>query len=192
MKDATGAPIPSARAKLSNPITGFARDANTGSDGAFTINGIPPNTYRLTVSIAGFQTFSESVAIRTAIPIELEIRLEVAGQQTSVTVEATKDNLVENKPTASDTVDRQLLAVLPTSSPDSGLNDAIIYTTAGVAADSNGFFHPLGDHAQVSYVIDLGSLCPTSAKQGVFDFDSSERNSVDGGDLRLTASRVWR
>src|SRR5207237_6404615 len=31
---------------------------------------------------------------------------------------------------------------------------AIIYTTPGVAADSNGFFHPLGDHAQVSYVID--------------------------------------
>ena len=23
-----------------------------------------------------------------------------------------------------------------------------------MAADSNGFFHPLGDHAQVSYVID--------------------------------------
>jgi hypothetical protein len=34
------------------------------------------------------------------------------------------------------------------------LNDAIIFTTPNVAADSNGFFHPLGDHAQVSYVID--------------------------------------
>ena len=28
------------------------------------------------------------------------------------------------------------------------------FTTPNVAADSNGFFHPLGDHAQVSYVID--------------------------------------
>ena len=51
-------------------------------------------------------------------------------------------------------MDRQLLAVLPMMSPGSGLNDAIILTTPGVAADSNGFFHPLGDHAQVSYVID--------------------------------------
>ena len=84
----------------------------------------------------------------------LSIPPEVAGQQTSVTVEGTASNLVENKATASDTVDRQLLATLPSSSPDSGLNDAIIYTTPGVAADSNGFFHPLGDHAQVSYVID--------------------------------------
>ena len=61
---------------------------------------------------------------------------------------------IENKVTASDTVDRQLLAALPATSPDSGLNEAIIYTTPGVAADSNGFFHPLGDHAQVTYVID--------------------------------------
>ena len=28
------------------------------------------------------------------------------------------------------------------------------YSTGAVAADANGFFHPLGDHAQVSYVID--------------------------------------
>ncbi|MCU1338749.1 MAG: TonB-dependent receptor [Bryobacterales bacterium] len=34
------------------------------------------------------------------------------------------------------------------------MNDAIILTTPGVAADSNGFFHPLGDHAQVSYILD--------------------------------------
>ena len=154
VRDATDAPVPSATVELSNPVTSFSRQTKTGSDGAFAISGIPPNNYRLLVSLAGFQTVTKNVAIQTAIPMDLEVRLEVAGQQTSVTVEATTDNLVENRATVSDIVDRQLLAALPTSSPDSGLNDAIIYTTAGVAADSNGFFHPLGDHAQVSYVID--------------------------------------
>ena len=94
------------------------------------------------------------VTIRTGVPIQLTIRLEVAAGQTTVTVEGASATLVENKTTASDTIDRGLLAVLPTLSPDSGLNDAIMLTTPGVAADSNGFFHPLGDHAQVSYVID--------------------------------------
>ncbi len=154
VRDATNAPVPSATVGLTNPVTGFSRETKTGPDGAFAMNGIPQNTYRLLVSLAGFQTLSKNVVIRTSIPMDLEIRLEVAGQQTSVTVEAAKENLVENQAAASDTVDRQLLAVLPTSSPGSGLNDAIIYTTPGVAADSNGFFHPLGDHAQVSYVID--------------------------------------
>src|SRR5439155_22362682 len=55
---------------------------------------------------------------------------------------------------STNTVDRQLIAALPALSPDSGLNDAVMFTTAGVVADSNGFFHPLGDHAQVSYLID--------------------------------------
>ncbi|MBZ5634493.1 MAG: TonB-dependent receptor [Acidobacteriia bacterium] len=154
VRDATGAPVPSAIVELSNPVTSFSRQAKTGSEGAFAISGIPPNNYRLLVSLAGFQSITKNVVIQTAIPMDLEVRLEVAGQQTTVTVEATTDNLVENRATVSDVVDRQLLAALPTSSPDSGLNDAIIYTTPGVAADSNGFFHPLGDHAQVSYVID--------------------------------------
>ena len=98
--------------------------------------------------------YNTEVTIRTGVPIQLPIRLEVAAGQTTVTVEGASATLVDNKTTASDTIDRGLLAVLPTLSPDSGLNDAIILTTPGVAADSNGFFHPLGDHAQVSYVID--------------------------------------
>ena len=38
--------------------------------------------------------------------------------------------------------------------PAAGLSEPIAYSTGGVAADANGFFHPLGDHAQVSFVID--------------------------------------
>jgi outer membrane cobalamin receptor len=154
VRDASGAPIPSAAVSLSNPITGYALHAETGPGGAFAINRIPPNTYRLRIALTGFQEHAQDLAIRTGVPVDLNIRLEVAGQQTSVTVEANSGALVETKTSASDTVDRNLLAALPTLSPDSGLNDAVILTTAGVAADSNGFFHPLGDHAQVSYVID--------------------------------------
>ena len=154
VRDATGAFVPSVTIELSNPVSEVSLRTRTGADGAFLINNIAPNTYRLVVSLSGFQAQTRDLAIRSAVPIILNVRLEIAGQQTSVTVEAGGQNLVENKVTASDIVDRQLLAALPTTSPDSGLNDAIIYTTPGVAADSNGFFHPLGDHAQVSYVID--------------------------------------
>ncbi|MEO8052258.1 MAG: TonB-dependent receptor, partial [Acidobacteriota bacterium] len=152
--DASGAPVPSATVEMSNAVSGLSLRTQTGTDGAFLINNIAPNGYRLVVSLSGFQTQTRDVAIRSAVPMVLNIQLEVAGQQASVTVEASRENLADNKVTASDTVDRQLLAALPASAPDSGLNDAIVYTTPGVAADSNGFFHPLGDHAQVTYVID--------------------------------------
>ena len=139
--------------QLTNPASGFSLSARTGTDGSFVLRGIPPNAYRLHISLAGFETHKSDVAVRSAVPIQVRVRLELAGSQTSMNVKAASD-LVGNTPISGETIERQLLSAMPVSSSDSGLNDAIVYLTPGVAADSNGFFHPMGDHAQVSYVID--------------------------------------
>jgi hypothetical protein len=34
------------------------------------------------------------------------------------------------------------------------LSDLITQTSPGVVADSNGMFHPQGDHGETSYVVD--------------------------------------
>ena len=58
------------------------------------------------------------------------------------------------------------------------MSQAITYSTGGVAADGNGFFHPLGDHAQASFVVDgqpisdqqskvFSTQLPTSAIQSM-------------------------
>lgn len=152
--DAARARIVSAEVDLQNPITGYANQTRTGTDGSFVFTNVPPNRYDLRVSFGGFQPYRTEVTIQTAVPLTLAIQLELAGQQQSVTVEGSAEALLETKTAPSDIVGRQLLSALPALSPDSGLNDSLILTTPGVAADSNGFFHPLGDHAQVSYVLD--------------------------------------
>ena len=152
--DGTNAPIPSAVVYLRNPITEYSQQARTGTDGSFVINNIPPNKYEFQASLDGFQPYRSEVTIQTAVPLTLTIQLELAGQQQSVTVEGSPEAILETKTVPSDIVGRELLSALPALSPDSGLNDALTLTTPGVAADSNGFFHPLGDHAQVSYVLD--------------------------------------
>ena len=152
--DGTHAPIPSADVDLRNPITGYSKQVRTGTDGSFAIHNIPPNRYELRVSFEGFQPYRSEVMIQSAVPLSVTIPLELAGQQQSVTVEGAAEAILETKTVPSDIVGRQLLSALPAFSPDSGLNDALTLTTPGVAADSNGFFHPLGDHAQVSYVLD--------------------------------------
>ncbi len=152
--DETAAPIPSADVVLRNAITGYSMQARTGIDGSFAINNIPPNRYELRASFDGFQPYRREVTIQTAVPLSLSIQLELAGRQQSVTVEGSPEAILETKTVPSDIVGRQLLSSLPALSPDSGLNDVLTLTTPGVAADSNGFFHPLGDHAQVSYVLD--------------------------------------
>ncbi len=94
VRDATEAVVPSATVALSNQVTGFSRETRTGSDGAFVINNIPPNIYRLLVSLAGFQPNNVPVTIRTGIPMDINIRLELAGQQSSVTVQATPTHML--------------------------------------------------------------------------------------------------
>ncbi|MCU1338748.1 MAG: TonB-dependent receptor [Bryobacterales bacterium] len=68
VSDPAGASIPSAQVELSNPVTGFSQETQAQPNGAFAINNIPPNRYRLRVSLSGFQPFNASVLIRTAVP----------------------------------------------------------------------------------------------------------------------------
>jgi hypothetical protein len=152
--DPSGAVITNAAVALRNPITGFERTTATDSVGAFRFTNVPANPYHLTVTAAGFSQSAQEVSVRSTVPIQLKIALALAGQEVSISVEAAGPTLVENVPVAHSDVDQSLLEKLPSLSPGSGLNDAIQATSAGVAADSNGLFHPLGDHAQVTYSVD--------------------------------------
>src|SRR4051812_27696834 len=56
--DTTGAVVAGAKIELHNPITGFARTAETDTAGNFTLQNLPPNGYHLTVTQSGFQTLN--------------------------------------------------------------------------------------------------------------------------------------
>ena len=103
--------------------------------------------------------------MRSSVPVALKVALSLAGEHAAVTVEASGVAMLENVPYAHNDVDRELYSKLPTSAPGSGLSDAITLASPGVVADSNGFFHPLGDHAQTSFSIDGQPICDQQSKQ---------------------------
>jgi outer membrane cobalamin receptor len=122
--------------------------------GSFRLSNLPFNNYHIEVTQAGFAVASQDVNVRSVVPSSVKIALALAGVQSSVTVELAGADLLETVPVAHTDVDISTLDKLPTLSPASGLSDAIILSSPGVVADSNGFFHPLGDHAQTSFSID--------------------------------------
>ena len=63
-------------------------------------------------------------------------------------------DLVETDPEIHTDVDRELFNKLPLESQSSSLSSLVTLATPGVAADSNGLFHGLGDHAENSFSID--------------------------------------
>ena len=84
-----------------------------------------------------------------------QISLKVgSGSTTSVTVEANGGDLVENDSTFHTDVDRRLVRQAPAGEPSSSVSSLVTLSTPGVAADSNGLFHGLGDHASNSFSVD--------------------------------------
>lgn len=152
--DPSGAAVPNVTVTIRNPVTRYQQSVKTDTAGAFRLNNVPPNSYHLEADAAGFRTLEQDVSVRTAVPIALTLTLSLAGAQTTVNVEAAGSDVLENVAYAHNDVDAATLTRLPMASPGSGLSDAITLSTPGVVADSNGFFHPLGDHAQTSFYVD--------------------------------------
>jgi Carboxypeptidase regulatory-like domain len=155
VKDPSGAAVPNATVEISYAISGYSRTTTTGSDGSFRFTNVPFNTYHTIVSAAGFASFTEDVDVRSAVPAKVEINLKVgSAAATTVTVEANGGDLVENDSTFHTDVDRDLFKDVPLESQSSSLSSLVTLVTPGVAADSNGLFHGLGDHASNSFSVD--------------------------------------
>ena len=152
--DPTGAVVANATVEIRNPVSGFDRSTATDASGKFAFTNIPFNNYHLTVTAAGFAAAAQDVEPRSAVPVGVAVKLQVAGSITAVTVEAEGGDLIENDPTFHTDVDKNLFDKLPLESASSSLSSLVTLSTPGIAADSNGLFHGLGDHAENSFVVD--------------------------------------
>jgi hypothetical protein len=153
VKDQTGAVIPSAKVAISYPVSGYQRETTTGSDGTFRFANVPFNPYHLTVTASGFAPATTEVEVRSLVAVNVPINLKIGEKMTTVTVEAAGE-LVENDPTAHTDVDRELFKKMPLESASSSISSLVTFTTPGVAADSNGFMHGLGEHQENAFQVD--------------------------------------
>jgi hypothetical protein len=145
--------VPGAQVQLRNPAAGFNQTVPTTETGAFRFNNVPPDMYELAVTAPGFEVRKEQVELRASVTINLDIALKMAEVTTIIDVTETAA-LIDTDPSAHTDASASAFLKLPRFDPASGLSSIINNSTGGTAADANGFFHPLGDHAQVSFVID--------------------------------------
>ena len=162
--DPSGAVIPGATVHLANPVSGLNRTATTDGVGKFAFENVPFNPYHVVVSAQGFSTSAHDVEVRSGLGVTLNLALQPAAASTTVKVDADAGDLVENDPTFHTDVDRDLFVKVPLESQSSSLSSLVTMSTPGVAADSNGLFHGLGDHASNSFSIDGQSITDQQSK----------------------------
>jgi hypothetical protein len=164
VQDSTGGVIPNASVEISDPVGGFERQAVTGADGTFRFTNVPFNPYHLAVTAPGFASFTRDVDVRSTVPTAVQISLKVGSAATSVTVEADSGDLVEKDSTFHTDVDQKIIDRLPLESASSSVTSLITLVSPGVAADSNGNMHGLGDHAQNSFSVDGQPITDQTSK----------------------------
>jgi len=176
--DPSGAMISGATVHLTNPSSGLDRSAISDNTGQFTLPNVPFNPYHINVSANGFAPLDRNFEIRSVVGVSLKLVLQIAGTSQTVTVEASGD-LVENDPTFHTDVDRDLFIKVPMESASSTLSSLVTETTPGVAADSNGLFHGLGDHASNSYSVDDQSITDQQSKVFSNQIPSNSIQSIE-------------
>ncbi|MDQ2900675.1 MAG: carboxypeptidase-like regulatory domain-containing protein, partial [Acidobacteriota bacterium] len=163
--DPSNATVAGATVTIANRVTGLTRSATTDASGSFKFNDVPPNNYHLEVTAGGFQPEQQDVTVRTSVPITLAIGLKLGSETTSIEVHSDVADIVESVASAHTDLDSAVLSKLPLSNTGSGISDAIALATPGVVPDSNGFFHPLGDHAETGFSFDNQPVTDQQSKQ---------------------------
>jgi hypothetical protein len=160
--DPNKAVVANAAVTIENAVTGFKRTVNTENDGSFRFDNVPFNSYVLTVAAPGFTGARLSLSVRSSVPTNTTISLTVGEAAESVTI--TGGELMENVPSTHTNVDKSLIERLPVRDPGSGLSSIVTLAAPGVAADSNGGPHPLGDHFQSQLVLDGQAITDQQSK----------------------------
>jgi hypothetical protein len=150
--DPSGAFVPGAAVKIENPVSGYSRSTTSDATGHFQFSNIPLNPYHLMVSATGFASNAEDVDVRSTVPVTVKSTLALG--ESSTVIDVTASDLLENDSTFHTDIDRDAFNKMPLESQSSSLSSLVTLASPGVAADSNGLFHGLGDHASNSFSID--------------------------------------
>jgi len=98
VKDPTGASIANAQVAVVNIARGISRTTTTNSEGEWAAAALPPGTYNLTVTAAGFKKYEvRGVVLQVAQKARVDAAMQIGAASTEVTVEGSEVAQVETQ-----------------------------------------------------------------------------------------------
>jgi hypothetical protein len=113
--DTSGAVVANAKVEAKNEETGVVFSQNTTSSGNYSLASLTPGSYRITVTLSGFQTFESVHNILTVgapLVVDVSLGLGTVGQTVEV-VESNYQRLETSNATVSDIMDTKQVQDLP-------------------------------------------------------------------------------
>ena len=116
VSDPTGAVVPGATVVAKNVASGIETKRQTTDAGLYVITPLPPGTYRITVTVTGFQTLiQEGVVVDAVGTVGVNLTLKAGSINETVTVENAPSQLNNNDARLGTTIRNELYTRLPLS-----------------------------------------------------------------------------
>lgn len=150
--DATGAALPGPVEVVSS-ANQFRQRLDTDSAGVAVVRRLPFGSYRVGVSRTGFSDVSQIVEIRSVLPTDFHVTMNLSSVQAQTTVSAEATLLDPHQPASVPRIGADTLQQRTTALPGRALPD-LVNTQPGWLLEANGILHPRGSEYQTQYVVD--------------------------------------
>jgi hypothetical protein len=138
---------------LTSQANHYDSTLTTDAQGHIDALRLPFGVYRLELNLPGFAPVSETIEIRSTLPIHRAIQLKLSSVQQSVTV-SPPDTLIDPDQAGSvDEVGGALLTDRLGSIPGRSLQD-LVNSQPGWLYEGNAVLHPRGSEYQTQFVVD--------------------------------------
>lgn len=130
-------------------------DSNFATDdsGVLVAKRLPFGLYDVRVEQPGFAPASANIEVRSAVPVEYSIKLNLPSVNTSVTVRATETLVDPHRSTSVNEIGEQTIQTRTTSLPGRSLQD-LVNSQPGWTYEGNAVLHPRGTEYQTQFVLD--------------------------------------
>jgi hypothetical protein len=136
--DQSGAAVENAKVVVKSKDTGLTRETASGSGGLYTVSGLKPGAYEVTLEASGFQrVVRSSINVTAGLVTEVSAQLSVGVQTQTIEVTGGIDNVAVNteNQTISETITSKQIELLPTSPTRNPY--ALVGISGNVAEDTN-------------------------------------------------------
>jgi hypothetical protein len=131
----------------------YRNTLTTTEQGTVDVQRLPFGVYRLEIVQRGFLPLSETVEIRSAIPIEHTIQLKLPAVNQSVTVTAADTLIDPDQAGAVSQIGSDAIEHRVSSLPGRSLQD-LVNSQPGWLYEGNAVLHPRGSEYQTQFVVD--------------------------------------
>ncbi len=93
VEDPSGARVPGARIEINSLDSSIRREADSGDQGEFRVEGLAPGMYRVVVSASGFASAHTELSIDLSYVREIKVTLKAGASPQSVSVQADNSSI---------------------------------------------------------------------------------------------------